>query len=168
MLLSNIFVKLKNTRFFFKQSNENTEGVTTFSNSKMIHHTLIKPFFFIIPNIRCRYTSQQTVLICNENAPQHTDIMWKGLLQQTHTWKWTAVEIFAINRISNSSSNNSSNNDHNSINNSNDSTNYESQSRNIHLSKGMRDEGRTGFLNAARQTTEEEKKYKKRSRLLLK
>lgn len=72
---------------------------------------------FIIPNIRCRYTSQQTLSsICNENAPQHTDIVWKGLVLQTRTWKWTAVIIFAISCISNSSSNsnNSSNNDNNS------------------------------------------------------
>lgn len=46
---------------------------------------LIKPGF-IIPNIRCRYTSQQTLFsICNENAPQHTDIVWKGLVLQTCT-----------------------------------------------------------------------------------
>lgn len=38
--------------------------------------------------------------------------MWKGLVLQTRTWKWTAVIVFAIGCISNSSSNsnNSSNN----------------------------------------------------------
>lgn len=90
---------------------------------------LIKPCF-IIPNIRCGYTSQQTLFsFCNENAPQHTDIVWKGLVLQTRTWKWTAVIIFAISCISNSSSNsnNSSNNVIIAINNSSGINNSELQ-----------------------------------------
>lgn len=64
--------------------------------------------------------------ICNENAPQHTDIVWKGLVLQTRTWKWTAVILFAISCISNSSSksNNSSNNVITAINNHSDINNF--------------------------------------------
>lgn len=64
--------------------------------------------------------------ICNENAPQHTDIVWKDLALQTRTWKWTAVLIFAISCISNSSSksNNSSNNVITAINNRSDINNF--------------------------------------------
>lgn len=67
--------------------------------------------------------------ICNENAPQHTDIVWKGLVLQTRTWKWTAVILFAISCISNSSSknNNSSNNVITAINNRSDINNFELQ-----------------------------------------
>lgn len=65
--------------------------------------------------------------ICNENAPQHTDIVWKGLVLQTRTWKWTAVILFAVSCISNSSSkiNNSSNNVITAINNCSDINNFE-------------------------------------------
>lgn len=68
-------------------------------------------------------------LIHNENAPQHTDIVWKGLILQTRTWKWTAVIIFAISCISNSSinSNNSSNNVITAINKSSGINNSELQ-----------------------------------------
>lgn len=67
--------------------------------------------------------------IRNENAPQHTDIVWKGLVLQTRTWKWTAVILFAISCISNSSSksNNSSNNVITAINNRSDINNFELQ-----------------------------------------
>lgn len=67
--------------------------------------------------------------IRNENAPQHTDIVWKGLVLQTCTWKWTAVITFAVSCISNISinSNNSSNNVIIAINNSSSINNSELQ-----------------------------------------
>lgn len=111
---------------------------------------LIKPCF-IIPNIRCRYNkSTNRFLIRNENAPQHTDIVWKGLLLQTRTWKWTAVIIFAISCISNSSnSNNSSNNVTIAINNSSGINNSESQRKEQTFVKVMRWSW-TDFSNADR------------------
>lgn len=94
--------------------------------------------------------------ICNENAPQHTDIVWKGLVLQTRTWKWTAVILFAISCISNSSSksNNSSNNVITAINNRVISTTLSYKGRDRHWSK-LNEKWRyrqTGLSNAARQT----------------
>lgn len=66
------------------------------------------------------------------------DIVWKGLVLQTRTWKWTAVIVFAISCISNSSSNsnNSSNNVIIATNNSSGINNSVSQrKKDRHLSK---------------------------------
>lgn len=82
-----------------------------------LNHVLL----FLILDVDTQ-VNKQYFSICNENAPQHTDIVWKGLVLQTRTWKWTAVILFATSCISNSSSksNNSSNNVITAINNSSD------------------------------------------------
>lgn len=94
----------------------------------MSHFWLNHVLLFLILDVDTQ-VNKHYFSICNENAPQHTDIVWKSLILQTRTWKWTAIIVFAISCISNSSSNsnNSSNNVIIAINNSSGINNSELQ-----------------------------------------
>lgn len=104
------------------QTNQNRTKTATVQ-----HFGLNQVLLFLILDVGTQVNKH--FLIHNENAPQHTDIVWKGLVLQTRTWKWTAVIVFAISCISNSSSNsnNSSNNVIIAINNSSGINNSASQ-----------------------------------------
>lgn len=114
-----------------------------------LNHVLL----FLILDVDTQ-VNKQYFSICNENAPQHTDIVWKGLVLQTRTWKWTAVILFATSCISNSSSksNNRSNNVITAINNSSDINNSELQRMGQTFVKSKWRYRQTGLSNAARQT----------------
>lgn len=120
-----------------------------------LNHVLL----FLILDVDTQ-VNKQYFSICNENAPRHTDIVWKGLVLQTRTWKWTAVILLATSCISNSSSksNNSSNNVITAINNSSDINNSELQRMGQTFVKSKWRYRQTGLSNAARQTGG--KKYK--------